>query len=186
MGLELLLIVGASLWVIRAFVGAGRKRRAAAGFTQKERPVSVDGSTTLPAREYISPKQGLAGKPDALILENDFPVPVERKPLAKKLRDRYIAQLLVYMRLVEEFEGKKPPYGYLLLGPTCRRIRIENSQKRQAWLDRLLADMRKGLQGKGVKPTPHPIKCAKCDVKHRCSARGDLVSINAADETPVE
>jgi CRISPR/Cas system-associated exonuclease Cas4 (RecB family) len=120
-------------------------------------------------RNYISEIQGLAGKPDALISEGGFIIPIERKPLARKVRDRYIAQLLVYMRLIEEFEGKKPPYGYLILGPNCRRFKIENSPDRQAWLQRLIDEMRGVLAGQATTPTPHPKKCRKCDVRHACA-----------------
>jgi CRISPR/Cas system-associated exonuclease Cas4 (RecB family) len=100
-------------------------------------------------------------------------IPVERKPLAKKLRDRYVAQLLVYMRLVEEFEGTRPSKGYLLLGPECRRITIENSEARQRWLGTLLEQMRRVLDGGEARATPHPAKCSKCDVRSRCPAAAD-------------
>jgi len=133
--------------------------------------VSVDGSRTLPVKNYVSEIQGLAGKPDAIIVEDGFIIPIERKPLARKVRDRYIAQLLVYMRLVEEFEGKKPPYGYLILGPNCRRFKIDNTPDRQAWLQKHLDEMRGILAGEATKPTPHPRKCRKCDVRHACSFR---------------
>lgn len=133
--------------------------------------VSVDGSKSLPVRNYVSEIQGLAGKPDALISENGFIIPIERKPLARKVRDRYIAQVLVYMRLIEEFEGKKPPYGYLILGPNCRRFKIENTPDRQAWLQKLLDEMRGILAGGPTVPTPHPRKCRKCDVRHECQHR---------------
>ena len=180
---ELLLIVGASLIVIRSFRKAATQRKSDAGFEKSGVTVSVDGSATLPAREYISTTQGLAGQPDALIVEEGAILPVERKPLAKKLRDRYVAQLLVYMRLVEEFEGVKPPYGYLLLGPTCRRVKIQNSPERQAWLERHLNEMREILRGAAPKPAPHPIKCAKCDVRHKCSARADEHGKNGGSES---
>lgn len=167
---ELAIIVCAALIVIRGLLSAARGRSASTGLAAGEATISVDGSPTLPAREYVSRAQGLAGKPDALIVENGCSVPVERKPLAKKLRDRYVAQILVYMRLVEEFEGQKPPYGYLLLGPKCRRIKIQNSPERQAWLDSLLAEMRAVLEGGEARAVTHPVKCSKCNVRHRCLA----------------
>ncbi|MFM1848202.1 MAG: hypothetical protein RL417_1676 [Pseudomonadota bacterium] len=149
------------------------------GFSSSTITVSVDGSRSLPVRNYVSEIQGLAGKPDALIAEEGFIIPVERKPLARKIRDRHIAQLLVYMRLIEEFEGKKPPYGYLILGPNCRRFKIENSPDRQAWLQKHLDEMRGILAGEPSKPTPHPRKCRKCDVRHSCAHRVE-------DEAPVQ
>lgn len=172
-GLQLVLLVGASLLVIRSFSRAVRKRRKASGLEAKSIMVSIEGSKSLPEREYVSQRQGLAGKPDALIEENGLIIPVERKPLAKKLRDRYVAQLLVYMRLVEEFEGRKPPHGYLLIGPSCRRIKVDNTEAKQRWLQGLISEMRSILNGGPVQPTPHPIKCSKCDVRARCAARAD-------------
>ena len=114
---------------------------------------------------------GLAGRPDALISEEGYIIPIERKPLARKIRDRYVAQLLVYMRLVEEFEGRKPPYGYLILGPSARRFRIENSPERQAWLQKILDEMNAIMKGAAAKAEPHPKKCGKCDVKEVCAFR---------------
>lgn len=169
-GLQLIVLAAATLLVIRSFGRAARDRRSATGFAPHSVAVSLEGSSTLSPREYISNSQGLAGKPDALVNEAGMIIPVERKPLAKKLRDRYAAQLLVYMRLVEEFEGIKPTHGYLLLGPSCRRVRVENSFGKQQWLQRLIDEMRGIIDGAAPQPAPHPVKCAKCDVRHRCSA----------------
>ncbi len=167
-GLQIIILASATLLVIRSFGKAANKRRRESGFRSSDTTISIEGSETLPSREYISLKQGLAGKPDALTEENGFVIPVERKPLAKKLRDRYAAQLLVYMRLVEEFEGTRPTHGYLLLGPSCRRVRVENSYAKQQWLEGLIKEMRSIIDGAPPKATPHEVKCAKCDVRHRC------------------
>lgn len=172
-GLQLILLVLATLWLMRSFKREAKSRHVRSGFSPADIALAIDGSAILPDREYISTVQGIAGRPDALIREHGKVIPVERKPLAKKLRDRYVVQLLVYMRLVEEFEGERPPHGYLLLGPSCRRIKVENSENKQAWVSGLLTEMRKVLNGGDPTPSPHPSKCAKCDVKERCSARGD-------------
>ncbi|MFN4896025.1 MAG: CRISPR-associated protein Cas4 [Pseudomonadota bacterium] len=167
-GLQVVLLLFISLWVMRSFKREARRKREAAGFTQTEVALAIDGSTLLPEREYVSVRQGLAGKPDALVKELDYVIPVERKPLARKLRDRYVVQLLVYMRLVEEFEGVRPPHGYLLLGPSCRRIRVVNSESKQQWVDSLIREMRMVLQGADPRPAPHPKKCGKCEVRNIC------------------
>lgn len=172
-GLQLLVLAAFTFLVIRSFLKAARKRHRDTGFNVNQVAVAMEGSSIVPAREYISVSQGLAGKPDALVQEEGELIPVERKPLAKKLRDRYVAQLLVYMRLVEEHEGKRPSKGYLLLGPECRRITIENSEAKQRWLGTLLQQMRAVLDGGEARATPHPAKCFKCDVRARCSARVD-------------
>jgi CRISPR/Cas system-associated exonuclease Cas4 (RecB family) len=170
-GFQLLLLLLLCAWLMRIFRREAQRRHVDAGFSRSEVTVAIDGGELLPEREYVSEGQGLAGKPDALVLEGNVVVPVERKPLARKLRDRYVAQLLVYMRLVEEFEGRRPPHGYLLLGPNCRRITVHNSQAKQQWVSGLLEQMRAVLDGAPAIPAPHPKKCAGCEVRSRCSAR---------------
>jgi len=169
-----MLIIAAAI-VLDAITMIARKKRREVGLDIKRaQPLSIDGSKSLPHRHYVSEKQGLAGKPDALTVEDGFIIPVERKPLAKKLRDRYVAQLLVYMRLIEEFEGKRPPYGYLILGPGARRVKIDNSERRQAWLQEILDQMRGILAGNATVATPHPKKCSRCDVREACAHRADI------------
>lgn len=167
----LAVIVVVCVMMLDAFSTSAGRKKEAVGLSKGSEAVSIDGSKTLAVREYISEIQGLAGKPDAVISEGGNIIPVERKPLAKKVRDRYIAQLLVYMRLVEEFEGKKPPYGYLILGPKCRKVKIYNSDERQAWLSKLLEEMRAIIEGKAAVPSPLAKKCAGCEVRKDCSFR---------------
>jgi len=171
--LVLLLVI--SVMVLDAVFGGARKAKKDSGINDNASAVSIDGSKTVPLRDYVSEMQGLAGRPDALISEDGHIIPVERKPLAKKIRDRHVAQLLVYMRLVEEFEGKKPPYGYLILGANCRRVRIDNTEERQAWLQGIIDQMRGILNGAAAVATPHPKKCRKCYVKESCAFREDTV-----------
>ncbi len=171
-GLETEVILLAMLVIVTillydSFTIGSRKISKNAGIGTSQ-TISIDGTKSVPVREYVSEIQGLYGRPDALLNENGFFIPVERKPLARKIRDRYVAQLLIYMRLIEEFEGKKPPYGYLILGSNCRRIKIENSPSRQAWLQEMLDQMRSILKGAEALATPHPNKCAKCEVRGSC------------------
>lgn len=175
----LAVIVIATAIVLDAVTLFVRNTRKKTGVSRKSEVVSIDGAATLAVRHYVSDMQGLAGRPDALISEGGYIIPVERKPLARKIRDRYVAQLLVYMRLVEEFEGKKPPYGYLILGPSCRRFKIENSPERQAWLQSMIDEMRAIVAGACAVPKPHPKKCAKCDVRTHCQ-------FGIGDSTPQE
>jgi len=176
--IELLFILLLAIAVTLKVGGEARKRKRASGFEVKSNPVNPDGGTTLKVKDYVSETQGLAGRPDALVVEDGKTIPVERKPLAKKIRDRYIAQLLVYMRLVEEFEKKRPPYGYLIIGQNCKRVRIDNTPERQAWLQNYIDQMQAILHGKAAEPETHPRKCSRCDVQHLCEAgQGVLVKI---------
>jgi len=164
----LAMLCAIAIIVFDTFHHVSRKRLKETGMQKRIVAKAIDGSKKLPVKDYVSNIQGLAGRPDAIIVENGFVIPVETKPLARKLRDRHIAQLLVYMRLIEEFEGKKPPYGYLILGGKCRRIKIMNSSERQAWLQNIIDEMRAVLAGKPANASPSAPKCAKCDVRSHC------------------
>ncbi len=135
--------------------------------------LALEGIPRLAIKDYISETQELSGRPDAVIKENGFLIPVEHKPLAKKMRDRYIAQLLIYMRLIEELEGTRPPYGYLVLGKSARRVKISNTPERQRWIDQVLTEMRAVLDGEAAKATPHPAKCAGCQVAEFCEFKAE-------------
>jgi CRISPR/Cas system-associated exonuclease Cas4 (RecB family) len=140
----------------------------------KTKAIGIDGTKQNPVKDLVSPEIGLAGRPDAILREDGFLIPVEHKPMANKLRDRYVAQLLVYMRLIEEIEGVRPPYGYLILGPNARRVKVTNSRQRQEWLDIKLNEMRAILNGESAKADPHPKKCVSCRMKVSCAFRADL------------
>ena len=173
LALFMLLLVAAAI-VLDGIRMALKSKRKEIGMVQRHKTIAIDGTGSLPARNYVSEKQGLAGKPDALIVENGFVIPVEVKPFAKKIRDRYIAQILVYLRLIEEFEGHRPPYGYLILGANKRRVRIDNTPDRQAWLENMLISMRGILDGTArATPTPQFNKCSKCNVRDNCKFRAD-------------
>ena len=155
------------------------KLRKSSGFEKDLHAIGVDRGKVLPQKRYISNAQQLAGSPDGVIIEDGFYIPVERKPFAKKVHERYIAQLLVYMRLIEEAEGKRPPYGYLIIGKNCKRVRIDNTESRQAWLSDILSEMHKALEtGKAV-ATPHPKKCENCPVAHSCDKKWRSVQVES-------
>lgn len=149
-----------------------KKNEAESGLSaSKALHLRVDGSKRHASKTYISEVQGLSGRPDAVLLENGYFIPVERKTGGNKVRDRHIAQLLVYMRLVEEFEGKRPPYGYLILGRNARKVKIFNTEERQKWLTDILDQMRSVMAGKSPPtPKPHPQKCSRCKVAEYCPA----------------
>jgi CRISPR/Cas system-associated exonuclease Cas4 (RecB family) len=130
--------------------------------------LQIDGSAMLPAKLYISPHLGLSGKPDGLIQEGSHFIPIERKPLSNKIRDRFVAQLLVYLRLIGDDTKNPPPHGYLILGKKCRKVKIENSKDRQQWLQKHLDKMTAIYRGIPATPTPEVSKCASCGVRTKC------------------
>lgn len=165
------LLIASIVIVWEAISTFAKQKRKEVGFGNKEFASSMKASSNKPlkVRRYVSDMQLLSGTPDALISENGFIIPIERKPFAKKIHDRYVVQLLVYMRLVEEFEGKKPPYGYLILGENCRCIKVHNTPEKQAWLQKIIDEMQAILnENREAVPQPVPSKCKNCQVRNYC------------------
>src|SRR5262245_91284 len=76
---------------------------------------SDTGATQMAARPLYSPRYGLTGKPDYLIATRRGLVPVEVKPTRDdpEPRESHLLQVLAYCLLLEDNEGKPPPYGLL-------------------------------------------------------------------------
>ena len=166
--LLILLVLGLIIFIWDMLERHRKSVMRTAGLREGTVPIAVRGSSSLPSKQYYSPKLGLSSRPDALVVEDGFVIPVDRKPMGKKVRDRHIAQLLVHMRLVEESEGKSPPYGMLLLGTGPRTIRIKNSAERQRWLDTIIDEMHAIEGGIPAVPAPKYHKCRSCDVRSSC------------------
>ena len=172
--------------VVNDVVRAIKKRESRTGLTPSQSlELTIDGSKKHQVKTYISEIQGISGRPDAVILENGFFIPVERKPIGNKVRDRHIAQLLVYMRLIEEFEGKKPPYGYLIIGKSARKVKIYNTPERQRWLSIQLDEMKQIVAEKTkAVAQPQKNKCAHCKVQDHCDSRFSAHSPLNSTQTP--
>lgn len=172
------MLVMSTFIVVNDVLRAIKKRESRTGLKPSQSlELSIDGSKKRQVRTYISEIQGISGRPDAVILENGYFIPVERKPIGNKVRDRHIAQLLVYMRLIEEFEGKKPPYGYLIVGKSARKVKIYNTSERQRWLSIQLNEMKQIVAEKTTAVAqPQKNKCAHCKVKNYCEQRFSIPS----------
>ena len=164
--LTVLVIVLDSLSAIAA------KKQKSSGILPQITNVLTPSANFKEPEEYHSEYQQLSSKPDALLIENGYIIPVDRKIGGNKIRDRHVAALLVHMRLIEEFEGKKPPYGYLILGKNARRVKILNTADRQSWLTGILNEMRAITSGgREAIAEPGSRKCRNCLVSDFCDAK---------------
>jgi CRISPR-associated exonuclease Cas4 len=168
--LLIFLLVFAAIVIDSLFDFIQRARRET-GITRKMVVQSVDGGSFVSGRELFAPSLGLIGRPDAIVRENGVLIPLERKMSGAKLRDKDIAQLLIYCRLLEEIEGVRPSHGYLITGPNAKRIRVENSDERREWVEDILKDMRRSLSSGNFTATPSKRKCDGCSVRDRCKVR---------------
>ena len=151
-----------------AFMKWARRRT---GITRGMIVRCVEGGRFVAGREYLSRRLGLVGRPDAVVEEGGYFVPIERKAFGKRPRDKDIAQLLVYCRLIEEEYGVRPPHGYLVIGPQSKRFKVVNSAEKQLWIDTLLEQMRAALEGGACVATPNRKKCDGCAVREQCTQR---------------
>jgi len=117
----LLVLLTVLVIVLDSLSAIASKKQKSSGVLPQITRVLSPGANFKETEHYSSEYQQLSSRPDALLIENGYIIPVDRKMGGNKIRDRHVAELLVHMRLIEEFEGKKPPYGYLILGKNARR-----------------------------------------------------------------
>lgn len=166
--ISLLLILGALIFIWDLFDRHGARAQKATGLDATSQTLGVKGSAHVPSVSYTSSELGLSGVPDAVIREDGFVIPVIKKPLSKKIRDRHVLELMVHLRLVEEHEGKRPPYGFIVIGQENRRVKINNSDDKQRWMSALVDEMHSIIEGVPAVPAPSLQKCRSCDVKNSC------------------
>lgn len=166
--LLLLIVLGSSIYVWDLLDRKGKALKRETGIGDSAEIVALAGSKILPGKEYSSSSLQLASKPDALIKELGHLIPVDRKPMLKRIHDRNIAQMMVNLLLIEEIEGEKPPYGVLLLGKDEKKSQIKNTPERARWVLSLVDEMQSIVDGVPAIPSPNPQKCKNCDVNQRC------------------
>ena len=185
--LGLFLVLGILIFVWDLLDRKRKSLRDSAGIDEKTDVIAVRGSSELPGKRYHSAELKLSSRPDALLVEGGIVIPADRKPMTNKVRDRHVIQILVHCRLVENHEGKRPPYGVLFMGKNVRTVRIKNTEEKQLWLDSVLAEMRSILGGVPAVPAPSKMKCKYCDVRQSCdhsrySPRSDVEEPSDAGE----
>lgn len=123
-----------------------------------------------PPKALVSHRYRLAGRPDYLICDGDDLIPVEVKP-ARRADDPYesdIVQLFTYCLLVEETEGRPPPYGLLVYAKQQWRFDYTDAA-RQTVLD-LLADVHSDRNAQDVaRSHDHAGRCRACGQREHCS-----------------
>lgn len=79
----------------------------------------------------MSHRFGLTGTPDYIVETPDGFVPVEVKPSRtdSEPRESHLLQVLAYCLLLEEQEGKRPPYGLLRYSTETFRVDYNNQTK---------------------------------------------------------
>jgi CRISPR-associated exonuclease Cas4 len=124
------------------------------------------------AKAFTSDRYGLSGRPDYIIKLDAGLIPVEEKkgrtprgPLFS-----HILQVAAYCMLIEEVEGKAPPYGILKYPEHEHEIEF-NDDLRSVVIEKL-GDMRRILITEDChRNHERPGKCASCSRRDVCPER---------------
>jgi CRISPR-associated exonuclease Cas4 len=150
---------------------AGRQRRASG--VPPGRIISSDTDRWDKVEKPLyDPISGLTGRPDYLVEENDFLIPVEVKSSrAPSLpHDSHIYQLAAYCLLVERTYGKRPPYG--ILRYRDQTFSIDYTPVLQSELENLLEAIRlQHRRGEAGRSHQEPARCARCGYRDICDQR---------------
>jgi CRISPR-associated exonuclease Cas4 len=164
------LLVGALLLVAAAvtlLLLSARMRRSSglpAGHV-----LSSDMAPGRRGKTLYSPRYGLSGSPDYIVSTPQGLVPVEVKPNRNdpEPRDHHLLQVLAYCLLLEETEGKKPPYG--LLRYKSNTFKVDYNADTRAYLLDVLDEMRAAEQQIEVHRSHDiPGRCRACGYRSVC------------------
>jgi CRISPR-associated exonuclease Cas4 len=117
-----IIIAGAILLIILS------KQKKSFGILGEKKRIYVD-TETIPGEILYAKSLPLSGKPDSIIKDGKYFIPVEVKT-SKTPKDPYLnhtTQLMAYCLLVQETYGTRPPYGYLKYPK--KEYKIEYSKK---------------------------------------------------------
>jgi CRISPR-associated exonuclease Cas4 len=144
-----------------ALVLRGRGMRRSQGLGQGR-------TLELDDRNLFSRRLGLTGRPDRIIEGN---IPEEWKS-SQRVYDSHRAQIGVYLILIEEETGVRPPHGFIVTGQG-ERHRIENTDELRAWVLGVADQIRAARRqlDREIQVNQPPAKCRGCGMRAGCGQR---------------
>ncbi len=121
----------------------------------------------------VSETYGLRGLPDVVLRVEDELIPVEVKTgrVPKGPLFSHILQLGAYCLLIEERQGRPPPYGVLQYGKHVRHEIDYNDELKYTLVNKLI-EMRQIIHtGEAHRNHRRPGKCASCSRREGCDER---------------
>jgi CRISPR-associated exonuclease Cas4 len=136
---------------------------------RRGRGLSGGQTITLDKLTLTSSRLGLTGRPDRLI-KADGTIIVEEWKSSRHLRRWHLAQMGVYILLVEEELHIRPPYGFLVCGDGTRH-RVENNETLRDWVLDLAGQIRtaRARIKEPIPVHPKPGQCRPCGQRGNCS-----------------
>jgi CRISPR-associated exonuclease Cas4 len=123
-------------------------------------------------RPLFSQRYRLTGRPDYLVQNEKGVIPVEVKSgtAPGQPYQAHLLQLAAYCLLVEEQEGRTPPYGILKYDDQA--FEIDYTRALRAELLDILRDIRRDLQARKVKRSHDESgRCRGCGYREQCNQR---------------
>lgn len=165
-----LLLGGLGLWLL---VRSAQGRREA-GLPAGRVTYADMGAWDRNERALFSGQYRLTGRPDYLVRSRRDVIPVEVKsgPAPPRPYEGHVLQLAAYCLLVEEQEGRAPPYGIVKYAD--RAFEIDYTAGLRAHLLATLADLRYDLgQAEVDRSHDEAGRCRACSYRGRCDQRLD-------------
>jgi CRISPR-associated exonuclease Cas4 len=166
--LAALLLAGLGIWLLARAGAAHRQTGLPVG-----RVTYVDtGAWDRCERPLFSGRHRLTGRPDYLVQGRQDVIPVEVKSGAapEQPYQAHLLQLAAYCLLVEEQEGRAPPYGILKYDDQA--FEVDYSPALRAELLDILAGIRGDLRARDVhRSHDEPGRCRGCGYRDRCEQR---------------
>lgn len=125
----------------------------------------------LDDRNLYSARLGLVGRPDRLVLDGQFTIPEGWKS-SLRVHDSHRVQVGVYLILIEEETGVRPPHGFVVTGDGSRE-KVENTPALRAWVLGLADEIRAARREleREIPVSQPPGKCRGCGMREGCGQR---------------
>lgn len=125
-----------------------------------------------PAGPYYSEAWGLTGRPDYVLRHRGSLIPVEVKAgrTPQEPYEGHVLQLAAYCLLLEEAEGRAPPYGLLRYPEATFRVPFDGRLRQR--VVGVLEEMRAAEERGGIPRGHHePARCRACGYWDVCDQR---------------
>ena len=163
-----LVLAGVGLWLLLRSGAARREAGLPAG-----RVTYVDtGAWDRCERPLFSARHRLTGRPDYLVQGREGVIPVEVKSGATPHQPYlgHVLQLAAYCLLIEDQDGRPPPYG--ILKYNNRAFEIDYTPALRSRLLETLDALRQDLGQAEVDRSHDELpRCASCGYRERCNQR---------------
>jgi CRISPR-associated exonuclease Cas4 len=172
LGLVWLLAASMFLYVSAKNTERAIKARSRSGLATGQ-VVNVGASAEDGESIMVSETYGLRGLPDVVLRVEDELIPVEVKTgrVPKGPLFSHIIQLAAYCLLIEERQGRPPPYGVLQYGKHVRHEIDYNDELKYTLVNKLI-EMRQIIHtGEAHRNHRRPGKCASCSRREGCDER---------------